>query len=95
MSKLSDMYTSLKKEDSERLYLFNSLNLKIKIIDTANYNTAYNINDFQLSTEFKNLCKKISDIDTDFLSVQEAYSLLEDLKNDVKKLECRFGEGSV
>lgn len=135
MSKLLDMYTFLKKEDSKTLYLFkvglfynflnndaitvsnltnlkitnlsptilkcgfplnsldkyinlfNSLNLKIKIIDTANYNTAYNINDFKLSTEFKNLCKKISDIDTDFLSVQEAYSLLEELKIDVKKIE--------
>ena len=135
MSKLLDMYTSLKKEDSEILYLFkvglfynflnndavtvsnltnlkitnlsptilkcgfplnsldkyinlfNSLNLKIKIIDTVNHNTAYNIHDFKLSNEFKNLCKKISEIDTDFLSVQEAYSLLEELKSDVKKLE--------
>lgn len=135
MSKLLDMYTSLKKENSEILYLFkvglfynflnndavtvsnltnlkitnlsptilkcgfplnsldkyinlfNSLNLKIKIIDTVNHNTAYNIHDFKLSNEFKNLCKKISDIDTDFLSVQEAYSLLEELKSDVKKLE--------
>ena len=65
------------------LNLFNSLNLNIKIIDSIDYNTVYNVNDYKLNSDIKDLFNKILNTDIESLSIQEAYSFLEDLQNEV------------
>lgn len=65
------------------LNLFNSLNLNIKIIDSVDYNTVYNVNDYKLNSDIKNLFDKILNTNIESLSIQEAYSFLEDLQNEI------------
>ena len=65
------------------LNLFNSLNLNIKIIDSANYNTIYNVDDYKLNSNIKDLFNKILNVDIESLSIQEAYSFIENLQNEV------------
>lgn len=65
------------------LNLFNSLNLNIKIIDSANYNTIYNVDDYKLNSDIKDLFNKILNVDIESLSIQEAYSFIENLQNEV------------
>ncbi len=65
------------------LNLFNSLNLNIKIIDSIDYNTVYNVNDYKLNSDIKDLFNKILNTNIESLSIQEAYSFLEDLQNEV------------
>lgn len=137
MSKLMNLYTNLKKQNSDIIYLFktglfynflnddaklisNLLSLKItnlspeiikcgfpynsldkylkilsklpyeiKIIDYSNSNNSsncYSIEDFKIDTSTKELLEKISSIDTNNLSITEAYSLLDDLKNGAIKI---------
>ena len=130
MSKLLNLYTNLKKQDSNTMYLFkiglfynflnddaqkisnllhlkitnlspsiikcgfpvNSLNkyLKIlssfpytvKIIDSTNSDIIYSVKDFQLDSSTKTFLQKLSSIDINSLSVSEAYTLLDNLKNE-------------
>lgn len=65
------------------LNLFNSLNLNIKIIDSANYNTIYKVDDYKLNSDIKDLFNKILNVDIESLSIQEAYSFIENLQNEV------------
>ena len=65
------------------LNLFNSLNLNIKIIDSDNYNTIYNVDDYKLNSNIKDLFNKILNVDIESLSIQEAYSFIENLQNEV------------
>ena len=60
--------------------LFNNFNLNVKIIDSSNCNTVYNFNEYKLNSDIKNFCHKISCINIESLSIQEAYNLLEELK---------------
>ena len=71
------------------LNLFNSLNLKVKIIDSADYNTIYDIDDYKLSSDIKNLFDKILNIDIESLSIQEAYSFIENLQNEVLRFNYK------
>ena len=136
MSKLMNLYTNLKKQNSDILYLFkvglfynflnedakkisNLLHLKLtnlspeiikcgfpygsldkylnilsalpyefKIIDCSNpnFSNSYSIEDFKLDISIRNLLEKISSIDTDTVSVTEAYSLLNEFKNSASKI---------
>lgn len=65
------------------LNLFNSLNLNIKIIDSANYNTIYKVDDYKLNSDIKDLFNKILNVDIESLSIQDAYSFIENLQNEV------------
>ena len=133
MSKLMNLYTTLKKQNSDTIYLFkiglfynflnedalkvsSLLHLKItnlspeiikcgfpsnslekylkifsnlpytvKIIDSINPSIIYSIEDFKLDASTKNFLKRISLINTDNISVSEAYSLLENLKVEANK----------
>ena len=71
------------------LNLFNSLNLKVKIIDSSDYNTIYDIDDYKLSSDIKNLFDKILNIDVESISIQEAYSFIENLQNEVLRFNYK------
>ena len=134
MGKLLNLYTNLKKQDSNTMYLFkiglfynflnedaqkisNLLHLKItilspdiikcgfpanslnkylnllsnssytiKVIDSINSDTIYSIEDFKLDSSIKEFLQKISSIDIGNISVSEAYSLLDNLKNEATKI---------
>ena len=65
--------------------LLSSANYKIKIIDNSN-TISYTISDYHLNTEIQMLLKTISNIDTETLSIPEAYSLLNDFKDTAQKI---------
>lgn len=65
--------------------LLDSTNYDIKIIDTSN-TISYTVNDYNLNTEIRKLLQNISNIDTEMLSISEAYSLLNDLKDAAQKI---------
>ena len=58
---------------------------EFKIIDN-NTSTSYNLNDYSLDKSVKDLLLRISNINTENISVQEAYLLLDDFKEKAKKL---------
>ena len=58
---------------------------KIKIIDTTN-TTSYTISDYDLNNGIKELLLKISNINTENISISEAYSLLNSFKDDALKI---------
>lgn len=66
--------------------LLSKYNFKIKIIDFSKENLVYNINEYKLDKNIISFCNKILKIDTDSLSVSEAYSILDDLKAEAKKI---------
>ena len=65
--------------------LLSSTNYKIKIVDNSN-TIAYTVSDYNLNTEIKKLLQTISNIDTETLSISEAYSLLNDFKDTAQKI---------
>lgn len=65
--------------------LLSSTNYKIKIVDNSN-TIAYTVSDYNLNTEIKKLLQTISNIDTETLSIPEAYSLLNDFKDIAQKI---------
>ena len=67
------------------LKLLSFTDYNIKIIDNSN-TTSYTINDYGLNIEIKELLQKISNINTENISISEAYSLLNTLKNKAKKI---------
>ena len=67
------------------LKLLNCIDYNIKIIDNCNA-VAYTINEYNLNAEIKELLQDICNIDIENISVFEAYSLLNKLKNEAQKL---------
>lgn len=65
--------------------LLSSTNYKIKIVDNSN-TIAYTVSDYNLNIEIKKLLQTISNIDTETLSIPEAYSLLNDFKDIAQKI---------
>lgn len=65
--------------------LLSSANYKIKIIDNSN-TISYTVSDYNLNMEIKKLLQTISNIDTETLSIPEAYSLLNDFKDTAQKI---------
>ena len=63
------------------LKLLSMTKYKIKIIDTTN-TTSYTISDYDLNNGIKELLLKISNINTENISISEAYSLLNSFKDD-------------
>lgn len=134
MSKLSDMYENLKKQEPNLIYLFKSgifylfldddaetvapilnlkltnlnqstlkcgfpcssydkysnlfkmHNLKIKIIETDS-KIIYNLKDYNENVMIRNLLESIKSINIDNLSIPEAYSFIESLKEEVNQIE--------
>lgn len=67
---------------------FNILNQtknNFKIIDNTN-SLSLTLNDFTIEQSLKNLLNKINQIDTEHLSVSEAYKFIEDIQKDSKKI---------
>ena len=67
------------------LKLLSMTKYKIKIIDTTN-TTSYTISDYDLNNGIKELLLKISNINTENISISEAYSLLNSFKDDALKI---------
>ena len=57
-----------------------SLPYKIKIIDSLENNTLFELKNFETNKKIKEFIFKISEIDVNNISITEAYSLLEDLQ---------------
>ncbi len=56
---------------------------KLKIIDNST-NTAYTLNNYFINEDINSLLLKISTIDSDSLSIKEAYTFIDDIKNSAK-----------
>ena len=67
------------------LKLLSMTKYKINIIDTTN-TTSYTISDYDLNNGIKELLLKISNINTENISISEAYSLLNSFKDDALKI---------
>lgn len=65
------------------LSILNNTNYTYKIINTSQ-NIAYSIEDYCLDSKIQNLIDEINNIDTDMLSIKEAYSFIDHLKSIVK-----------
>ncbi len=63
-----------------------SLPYKIKIIDSLENNTLFELKNFETNKKIKEFIFKISEIDVNNISITEAYSLLEDLQEEAQKL---------
>lgn len=63
-----------------------SLPYKIKIIDSLENNTLFELKNFETNKKIKKFIFKISEIDVNNISITEAYSLLEDLQEKAQKL---------
>lgn len=60
------------------LSIFNTLEYNFKIVDQ---NISYSVEDFYIDTNIKDFLNKISNIDTDSLSIRDAYSFIDEIKN--------------
>lgn len=56
-------------------------NCKFKLIDLES-NTSFSLNSYTANSATNNLLSKLSKIDTDSLSIKEAYSLLDEIKEE-------------
>lgn len=89
--KLTNLNTEIVKcgfpENSLQKYLklLSLTKYNVKIIDNANV-TSYTINDYVLSSNVRKLLLKISNANTENISITEAYSLLNTFKNDAQKI---------
>ena len=63
-----------------------SLPYKIKIIDSLENNTLFELKNFETNKKIKEFIFKISEIDVNNISITEAYSLLDDLQEEAQKL---------
>ena len=63
-----------------------SLPYKIKIIDSLENNTLFELKNFETNKKIKEFIFKISEIDVNNISITEAYSLLENLQEEAQKL---------
>ena len=66
-------------------YLLHKLSYKFKIIDTAQ-NKSFTIENFCLNEDIKELLEKISNINSDTLSVREAFDFIEETKQLAKSI---------
>ena len=87
--KLTDLNSSVKKcgfpcsSIDKYLTLFKYSNLYIKIID-SNTTTSYSINQFSQNQIITTLIEKIKNVDTNYLSISDSYTFIEDLKEIIK-----------
>ena len=65
--------------------LFSSYGIDFKLID-YDLNTIYSPKEFQLNSNIKDLLNSINSVDTDNLSISEAYSFIENIKEKVKNI---------
>lgn len=65
--------------------ILNQTTIKFKIIDNIN-GLSLTFNDFTIEQSLKNLLNKINQIDTEHLSVSEAYKFIEDIQKDSRKI---------
>ena len=65
--------------------IFNACNLLIKLIEPYK-NISYNLQDYSQNLRITDILNSIKAIDINNLSIQEAYSFLEKLQNEVKNL---------
>ena len=65
--------------------ILNQTTIKFKIIDKIN-GLSLTFNDFTIEQSLKNLLNKINQIDTEHLSVSEAYKFIEDIQKDSRKI---------
>lgn len=56
-------------------------NYKFKIIDTST-NEAFTVSNYSVNDNIQNLLQSIAKIDTDNLSIREAYTFLDDIKKE-------------
>lgn len=63
-----------------------SLPYKIKIIDSLENNTLFELKNFETNKKIKEFIFKISEIDVNNISITEAYALLENLQEEAQKL---------
>lgn len=68
------------------LNILKQTNYNIKIIDLKN-NIKFNIDEFYIENSLKNLINKIQMVNTENLSVSEAYSFIEEIKTDIKEIK--------
>ena len=66
--------------------IFKALNIELKIIETEK-NTAYNVQQFKQNQFINLIINELNNVDTNNLSVVEAYSFIENLKSIIKKIE--------
>lgn len=59
--------------------LINQTNYSVKIIDSIN-NISYNLNEYVINSKIKDLLSEISKVDTNVLSISEAYNFIDKLK---------------
>lgn len=65
--------------------ILNQTTIKFRIIDKIN-GLSLTFNDFTIEQSLKNLLNKINQIDTEHLSVSEAYKFIEDIQKDSRKI---------
>lgn len=65
--------------------LFNSCNLKTKVVELNN-SSAYKIDDYSQKENLNHILDKINTLDIDKLSVRNAFKIIEDLQNALKKI---------
>ena len=66
--------------------IFKALNIELKIIEVEK-NTAYNVQQFKQNQFINLIIDELNNVDTNNLSVVEAYSFIENLKSIIKKIE--------
>ena len=62
------------------------LGLSVKIVD-SNVENSYSQKDYLLNSDIKNLIYKLSHIDSNMLSIKEAYNFIDEISKYCKKIE--------
>ena len=65
--------------------LFNKTNYNVKIIDTSKH-ISYSIKNYAIEDNIHQLLSKISDINSDNLSIREAYLFIEEIKKSAQNI---------
>lgn len=65
--------------------LFSAYNLNFKVVELTNSSTTYEVNDYERYQKINRMLDKINSVDINSLSVKEAFNLIEDLQNILKK----------
>lgn len=71
---------------SKYLKIINNAGYSIKIVESVN-STPISENDFLLNSSVKKILIDLASIETDTLSIKEAYSLLENLSSNAKQIQ--------
>lgn len=67
-----------------------TLPYKVKVIDSLENNTMYDIKNFEKNKQVKNFVFKIASINIDNVSVTEAYTLLDELQKEAVSIKIDF-----